>query len=504
MPKSTFYITTSIAYANAAPHMGHAYEEFLADVIARYKRNAGSDVFFLTGTDEHGTKICRSAEKNGISVQSFVDKNAEEFQKFYSSLDASFDDFIRTSDRKRHWPGAQMLWKKLAEKGDIYRSKYTGLYCVGCETFVGERDLVNGLCPHHNTPPEKVEEENYFFRLTKYVDIIREKIKTNEIRITPEGRKNEILSLLEEGVSDVSFSRPQSQIPWGIPVPEDLTQVMYVWCDALANYISALGYGNEDETNFKKNWPADLHVIGKDILRFHALLWPAMLLSAELPLPKEILVHGFLTSGGKKMSKSIGNVVDPKEYIEKHGSDALRSFFGREICPFEDGDFTDEKFLESYNANLANGIGNLVSRVIKMTEQYFEGKVEIKDAAEVPLKGKEGAPDISVKNYINKEALPAYHERMEHYELDRATDVIWTLIKKLDGYVTDYEPYKLIKTDKEKTEAVLGNLLYGIDRIADMLSPFLPIAALKIQDLLGRSSNDFSVKHVDTPLFPRK
>lgn len=504
MPKSTFYITTSIAYANAAPHMGHAYEEFLADVIARYKRNAGSDVFFLTGTDEHGTKICRSAEKNGISVQSFVDKNAEEFQKFYSSLDASFDDFIRTSDQKRHWPGAQMLWKKLAEKGDIYRSKYTGLYCVGCETFVGERDLVNGLCPHHNTPPEKVEEENYFFRLTKYVDIIREKIKTNEIRITPEGRKNEILSLLEEGVSDVSFSRPQSQIPWGIPVPEDPTQVMYVWCDALANYISALGYGNEDETNFKKYWPADLHVIGKDILRFHALLWPAMLLSAELPLPKEILVHGFLTSGGKKMSKSIGNVVDPKEYIEKHGSDALRSFFGREICPFEDGDFTDEKFLESYNANLANGIGNLVSRVIKMTEQYFEGKVEIKDAAEVPLKGKEGAPDISIKDYINKEALPAYHERMEHYELDRATDVIWTLIKKLDGYVTDYEPYKLIKTDKEKTEAVLGNLLYGIDRIADMLSPFLPIAALKIQDLLGRSSNAFSVKHVDTPLFPRK
>jgi methionyl-tRNA synthetase len=517
MPNSKFYITTSIAYANAAPHMGHAYEEFLADVIARYKRNRGFDVFFLTGTDEHGVKISRTAEKNGISVQSFVDKNAEDFQKFYASINASFDDFIRTSDKKRHWPGAQLLWKKLSEKGDIYKSKYTGLYCVGCEAFVLERDLVNGLCPNHNTPPEKVEEENYFFRLTKYVAEIKEKIGKDEIHIIPEARKHEILALLEEGVADVSFSRPEGQIPWGIPVPEDPNQVMYVWCDALANYISALGYGREDDSNFKKYWPADMHVIGKDILRFHALLWPAMLLSAGIALPKEILVHGFITSGGKKMSKTIGNVVDPKEYVEKHGSEALRSYFARDLSPFEDGDFTDEKFLESYNANLANGIGNLVSRVIKMTEQYFEGKVEMKDTGAAPFKrkmetvsGREEASGIPFKYYISEEILPAYHAHMERYELNKATDTIWSLIKKLDGYVTDYEPYKLVKTDKEQTEAVLANLLYGIHVVADILSPFMPDTSKKIQELLGASFADdgnptaFSVKHVDTPLFPRK
>ncbi|MCX6735576.1 MAG: class I tRNA ligase family protein [Candidatus Parcubacteria bacterium] len=510
MPNSKFYITTSIAYANAAPHMGHAYEEFLADVIARYKRDHGLDVFFLTGTDEHGTKICRTAEKNEMPVQEFVDKNAEEFQRFYASIQSSFDGFIRTSDKKQHWPGAQMLWKKLAEKGDIYKSKYTGLYCVGCEAFVGERDLVNGLCPNHNVPPEKVEEENYFFRLTKYADIIREKLENDEIRIVPEARKHEIIALIKEGVSDVSFSRPQSQIPWGIPVPEDPNQVMYVWCDALTNYISALGYGIGDETNFTKYWPADVHVIGKDILRFHALLWPAMLLSAEIALPKEILIHGFITSGGKKMSKSIGNVVDPKEFVEKYGSEALRSYFSRDLSPFEDGDFTEEKFLESYNANLANGIGNLVSRTIKMTETYFEGKVEVKDEIEVPLKGKDGAPDISVKDYLNHEVLPVYHGHMERYELNRATDTIWAVIKKLDGYVTDYEPYKLIKTDKEKTEAVLANLLYGIHTITHLLAPFMPETSKKIDEILGVSLSEegtaktFSVGHVDTPLFPRR
>jgi methionyl-tRNA synthetase len=517
MPNEKFYITTSIAYANAAPHMGHAYEEFLADAIARYKRNCGFDVFFLTGTDEHGVKISRAAEKNGVSVQSFVDKNAEEFQKFYASIESSFDGFIRTSNKQKHWPGAQALWKKLSEKGDIYKSNYTGLYCVGCEAFVGERDLVNGLCPHHNAPPEKVEEENYFFRLTKYAEEIREKIKQDEIRIIPEARKREILALLEEGVADVSFSRPEGQIPWGIPVPGDQNHVMYVWCDALANYISALGYGTEDESNFSKYWPADLHVIGKDILRFHALLWPAMLLSAGISLPKEILVHGFLTSGGKKMSKTIGNVVDPKEYVEKHGSEALRSYFSREISPFEDGDFTEEKFLESYNANLANGIGNLVSRVIKMSEQYFGGKIEKKDTAEVPLKrkvetvsGVEEAAGVPFKYYINQEILPAYHEHMNRYELNKATDTIWALIKKLDGYVTDYEPYKLVKTDKEKTEAVLANLLYGINVVADILSPFMPGTSKKIQEILGATfaadGNPvaFSVKHMDNPLFPRK
>ena len=499
--KEKFYITTSIGYANATPHMGHAYEEFLADVIARYKRNSGFDVFFLTGTDEHGVKIVRTAESKGQPVQDFVDENADAFKKFYDTIGASYDSFIRTSDKKKHWPGAIALWKKLVEAGDIYKSKYIGLYCVGCEAYVTERDLVNGLCPHHGVAPEKIEEENYFFRLSKYADEVRTKIETDEIRVTPDVRKNEILALFSDGISDVSFSRPKEQIPWGIPVPEDDKQMMYVWCDALSNYISALGYGREDVTKFDRYWPADVHVIGKDILRFHSLLWPAMLLSAKLPLPKEILVHGFITSEGKKMSKSVGNVVDPKEYVKNHGSESLRSFFARDISPFEDSDFTDAKFLESYNANLANGIGNLVSRVLKMTSQYFDGKVSVKEAADVPLKdGK------SLKNHIAEEILPAYRECMERYELTKASDIIWSLVKKLDGYITDYEPYKLVKTDKEKTEAILANLLYGISVIADILSPFMPETSEKILDLLGgdNEKNSFSVKTVDTALFPRK
>ena len=473
--------------------------------------------FFLTGTDEHGTKISRTAESKKQSVQSFVDENAETFRKFYDSMDSSYSSFIRTSDKEAHWPGAKALWEKLSASGDIYKSKYTGLYCVGCEAYVTEKDLVDGKCPHHGVAPEKIEEENYFFKLSKYADAVKAKIESNEIHIIPETRKNEILSLFTEGISDVSFSRPEGQIPWGIPVPGDPSQIMYVWCDALANYISALGYGREDSSLFDTYWPADVHVIGKDILRFHALLWPAMLLSAGLALPREILVHGFITSEGKKMSKSIGNVVDPKEYVEKHGKEALRSFFARDISPFEDSDFTDAKFLESYNANLANGIGNLVSRVLKMTGQYFEGKVVMNQDVEVLLKrkietvsGVEDTPGVPLNYYINEEILPAYHEHMEKYELTKATDTIWTLIKRLDGYITDYEPYKLVKIDKAKTEAILVNLLYGISVITNMLSPFLPETSEKIKSLLGGQFEEngtpisFSTKELETPLFPRK
>jgi methionyl-tRNA synthetase len=517
MSQQKFYITTSIGYANAAPHMGHAYEEFIADVMARYKRNCGFDVFFLTGTDEHGVKICRTAESKDMPYQAFVDENAEAFRKFYDTMSSSYDYFIRTSDKETHWPGATALWKKLSVSGDIYKAKYTGLYCVGCEAFVTEKDLVNGLCPNHNTAPEKIEEENYFFRLSRYADIVKKKIESDEIRIFPETRKNEILALFNDGIQDVSFSRPEGSIPWGIPVPDDTAQVMYVWCDALSNYISALGYGREDAEKFTKFWPADVHVIGKDILRFHALLWPAMLLCAGLPLPKEILVHGFITSEGKKMSKSIGNVVNPKEYVENYGSEALRAFFARDISPFEDSDFTEAKFLESYNAHLANGLGNLVSRTIKMANQYFDGKVAVNENNEVLLKrrvetvsGTTEAPGVTLKYFINEEILPSYHSHMERYDLNRATDIIWSLIKRLDGYITDYEPYRLVKTDKAKTEAILANLLYGIEVISDILSPFMPETAEKIHDLLGITSSPdgspvvFNVKTVDSPLFPRK
>lgn len=516
MPEK-FYITTSIAYANAVPHMGHAYEAFLADVIARYKRVEGFDVFFLTGTDEHGVKINRAAERGGLGPQAFVDKNAKEFTKFYTSLGMSYDEFIRTSDKERHWPGANALWKKLTDAGDMYKSKYVGLYCVGCESFVTEKDLVNGLCPNHNIPPDKIEEENYFFRLSKYAEQVKALIEKDELRIIPETRKNEILALFNETVPDVSFSRPQGTIPWGLPVPGDTAQVMYVWCDALANYISALGYGRENTENFSKYWPADVHVIGKDILRFHALFWPAMLLSAGLALPKEILVHGFITSEGKKMSKSIGNVIDPKEYIEKHGQNALRAYFAREISPFEDGDFTEAKFLESYNANLANGLGNLVSRTVKMAVDYFEGNINHHPEIEAPLKrrfetvsGVEEANGSSLPFVISSEILPKYREYMDHYEIHKAAEVLWGLMRRMDGYVTDYEPYRLIKIEKDKTEAVLWNLLYGIHHLTNMLYPMIPEASGKIREIVGAKVSEngdidsFFVKAVDKPLFPRK
>jgi methionyl-tRNA synthetase len=512
-----FYITTSIAYANAAPHMGHAYEAFLADVIARYKRMEGYDVFFLTGTDEHGVKISRAAERGGLGPQAFVDKNTKEFADFYTSLGVSYDEFIRTSDKERHWPGATMLWNKLTDAGDIYKSKYTGLYCVGCESFVTEKDLVNGLCPNHNVPPDKIEEENYFFRLSKYAERVKALIETDELRVIPEARKHEILSLFNEKVPDVSFSRPEGTIPWGVPVPGDSAQVMYVWCDALANYISALGYGGENEEKFSKYWPADVHVIGKDILRFHALFWPAMLLSAGLPPPREILVHGFITSEGKKMSKSIGNVVDPKEYIEKHGQNALRAYFAREISPFEDGDFTESKFLESYNANLANGLGNLVSRVVKMATDYFGGTVKNHPEIEVPFKrrfetvsGVEETNGSPIPYVISGEILPKYREHMDKYEIHKATEIVWGLMKRLDGYVTDYEPYRLVKTEKDKTEAILWNLLYGIHHAVGMLYPVMPEASDEIRRIVGAAVSEkgeveaFSVQSVDKPLFLRK
>ncbi len=516
MPEK-FYITTSIPYANAAPHVGHAYEAFLADVIARYKRMEGFDVFFLAGTDEHGIKISRAAERGGLGPQAFVDTNVKEFIALYESLEISYDEFIRTSDKEKHWPGANALWKKLSDNGDMYKSKYIGLYCVGCESFVTEKDLVGGLCPNHNAPPDKIEEENWFFRLSKHAGAVKNLIEKDELRVIPETRKREILSLFNEEIPDISFSRPEGTIPWGVPVPGDPTQVMYVWCDALANYISALGYGREDAENLTKYWPADLHVIGKDILRFHALFWPAMLLSAGLPLPREILVHGFITSEGKKMSKSIGNVIDPKEYIEKYGANAFRAYFAREISPFEDGDFTEAKFLESYNANLANGLGNLVSRVAKMAAEYFDGNIKNCMETSVPLKrkfetvsGVEEADGSPISRVIAGEILPKYREYMDRYEIHRAAEVLWGLMKRLDGYVTDYEPYRLIKTDTDKTEAVLWNLLYGIQYVSAMLYPIMPDASDKIREIVGAKVSEqgepesFSVKPVERALFPRR
>lgn len=513
--EDTFYVTTAIHYANAGPHIGHAYEGVLADILARYKRENGISTYFLSGTDEHGDKILRAAQKAEKTPQLFVDENTQKFKDLYENLGLSNDDFIRTSDPKKHWSGAIRLWKEIEKKGDIYRSTYKGLYCVGCESFITEKELVNGKCPHHDKEPEKIEEENFFFKLSKYTDQVKKLIESDKMKIIPVSRKNEMLAILEEGLNDISCSRPERDILWGIPVPESPGQTIYVWCEALANYISALGYGTDKDDLFKKFWPTDVHIVGKDILRFHALIWPAMLLSAELPLPKTIWVHGFVTSGGRKMSKSIGNVIDPVEYTRTYSTDALRYYMARELSPFEDGDFTKEKFIKVYNANLANGLGNLISRTLKMAEKYFDGNVSRKMSTDTPLRvrreslsGVENLDGYSIPHTIETDILPQYKKRMEEYDVQKAADVAWKLIGILDGYITDYEPFKLIKEDPEKTENILWNVLYGIFKVSFMISPIMPQTAKEIKEALGVITKDgepvsFQTKTLDKPLFAR-
>ncbi|MCK9345290.1 MAG: methionine--tRNA ligase [Candidatus Pacebacteria bacterium] len=521
MEEKKFYITTPIFYANAELHLGHTYSLVLSDVLARYHRFVGDRTFFLTGSDEHGDKIVRAAQKENLGPQAFVNKNVEKAQELLKELGISNDMFIRTSDQEQHWPGATKLWYALERAGDVYKGTYKGLYCVGCEAFITEKELVEGKCPLHDAAPEQIEEENYFFKLSKYAPEIKRLLESGEFKITPRSKANEIISLIasstaENELGDVSISRPERAIPWGIPVPNDPGQLMYVWCDALSNYLSAIGYGSSNETGFKSLWPADVQVLGKDILRFHALLWPAFLLSAKLPLPKELLVHGFVNSGGKKMSKSLGNVLMPRDFIAEYGRDALRYYLTREVSPVEDWDLTREKFKEVYNANLANGLGNLISRTLKMSEAYFGGVVE-GDASRVPaLRTKitafENAGDVSGLNLpylITNDILPRYHKHMSASEINKGADVVWELIGHLDQFVTDYEPFKLVKTDKDAAKDVIWGLLYGLREIGQMLTPIMPDTAARIAILVGASDIDggkitFNSKAPVEPLFKRK
>ncbi|OHA79696.1 MAG: hypothetical protein A2747_00085 [Candidatus Yonathbacteria bacterium RIFCSPHIGHO2_01_FULL_44_41] len=521
MSEKKFYITTPIFYANAELHLGHTYTLVLSDILARYHRLIGDRTFFLTGSDEHGDKIVRAAQKEGIGPQAFVNGNVAKMQELLKELGISNDLFIRTSDRELHWPGAKKLWHALESAGDIYKGTYKGLYCVGCEAFITEKELVNGKCPLHDTEPEHIEEENYFFKLSKYGPEIKRLLESGELKITPHSKVNEIIALLssltgENSLGDVSISRPERAIPWGVPVPDDPTQLMYVWCDALSNYISALGYGSDNEEKFKSFWPADIQVLGKDILRFHALLWPAFLLSAKLPLPRELLVHGFVNSGGKKMSKSLGNVLSPGEFIALYSRDALRYYLAREVSPIEDWDLTREKFKEVYNANLANGLGNLVSRTLKMAEQYFGGVVR-GDATHSPsirtkLTTIEAPGDVAGLNIpyiITNDILPRYHKHMSVSEINKAADVVWELIGHLDQFVTDYEPFKLVKTDKKAAEAVIWGLLYGLREVGQMLVPMMPDTAERITllvgvSLVGADEMVFNSKAPSEPLFRRK
>jgi len=504
-----FYITTPIYYVNDVPHIGHAYTSVLTDVLARYNRFLGKDVLFLTGTDEHGAKICRSAEAKGVDVKDFVDENSAKFKELFKLLNISNDDFIRTSDQERHWPNAQKIWGKIRVKEDVYKKKYEGLYCVGCEAFITERDLVDGKCIYHDKEPEKIEEENYFFKLSKYGDELKNLIEKDEFKIYPESKKKEVLSFIGEGLRDISISRPAKDIKWGIPVPWDSDHTLYVWAEALVNYLSALDYKGGGKL-YKKFWPADIHIMAKDILRFHAVVWPAILLSAGLELPKSLLAHGFINSGGKKMSKTLGNVVDPTDIASRYGVDALRYYLVRELTPFEDGDFTEEKFKETYNANLANGLGNYVSRVFKMAFTYFEGSIKKPDdvlLSQISIK-EDGKETYSVPYVFDKVLWPKYQKNMKEMKINKAADVAWEAISILDGYVQDYEPFRLIKTDKEKTEAVLWSLLCGLANIVWMIYPFMPETAEKIMAGLGVKNHkdsweEFKLNEVEN-LFPRK
>ena len=467
-----FYITTSIAYVNAPPHIGFALESIQADVIARYSRLLGKEVFFLTGTDEHGAKICRAAEKEDKSPEEFTNEISAKFKKLKDVLNLSNDDFIRTTDQKRHWPSAQKVWLKLKENGDIYKKEYQGFYCVGCEAFITKKDLIEGKCIYHQKEPEVIKEENYFFRLSKYQDKIKEAIEKNEIEIVPESRKNEMLSFIEQGLEDISFSRPRKDLKWGIPVPDDNSQTIYVWADALVNYISALDYVNNGD-KFKKFWPADVHCIGKDIQKFHCLIWPGMLISLGLEFPKKIFVHGYLTSNGQKMSKSLGNVIDPFELVKKYGADAVRYFLLREIPPTEDGDFSYEKFEKRYNSDLAGGLGNLVARVITL-------------AAKI----KELGGDVVFKKEISK-TQEEYRKTFEEFKFNETLVIIWSLISFCDEYIEKEKPWQ----EGEKQEEVISNLLFALSEIAKLLEPFLPETSEKIFNQLKTKKSE--------PLFPR-
>lgn len=467
-----FYITTSIPYTNAPPHIGFALEIIQADVLARYHKNFGDDVFFLTGTDEHGLKTLRAAEAAGKNPQDFADEISGKFKDLAKVLNISNDDFIRTTDEKRHKPAVYKLWEKYIASGDIYKKIYKGFYCAGCEAFKTQKELVDGKCIIHQKPVEVIEEENYFFKLSKYLPGIKKLIEKDELKIIPESRKNEILGMISQGLDDVSFSRVKEKY-WGWPVPGDDSQNLYVWQDALPNYISAIGYAY-DEKKFKKYWPADVHCIGKDIVKFHAIYWPAMLLSAKLKLPKSIFIHGFINVAGQKMSKSLGNVIDPFMLIEKYGTDAVRYYLLREILPTEDGDFTFEKFEQRYNSDLAGGIGNLVARVLGIT-----GEAETKETR----------PAKKIVEKI-KTIKNNYKSAVEKFKFNEALMSVWELISFCDKYINEE---KLWETKKPE---VINDLFFTIKEIADLLNPFLPETSEKIKKAIKNKKSE--------SLFPKK
>ena len=481
MPKS-FYITTPIYYVNASPHIGHAYTTIVADVLARYHRMIGENTFFVTGTDEHGDKIAEASQKAGVTPQEYADKISAQFRNLWPELAVTNDYFIRTTD-SNHIETVRYILQKVYDSGDIYFGSYEGFYCVGCERFYMEKELVNGKCPDHKTEPEHRKESNYFFRMSKYQDWLIGHIKENPDFIRPERYRNEVLAFLREPLEDLCISRPKSRLRWGITLPFDQDYVTYVWFDALVNYISAIGWP-DDQKSFKKWWTdtgGAVQYCGKDNLRQQSAMWQAMLMAVGLTPSKAIIINGFVTGeGGVKMSKSLGNTVNPIDVVKEYGTDAFRYFVTKELHPFEDSPFTAEKFKEAYNAGLANGLGNLTSRIMKMAEDNVE-----------PLN----------KGTIEQFAAlkePGFFEAVESFNLQKAMNVIWEKIAILDQKIQKEKPFALVKTDKEKGQVLILELVQSLNEVAVMLSPFLPETSEKILKCIREN------KMPEKPLFLRK
>ena len=482
---SRFYITTPIYYINAEPHLGHAYTTMIADAVARAHRLMGDDVFFLTGTDEHGQKVERAAQKAGIPTLAFADKTSERFRELSSLLNITNDDFIRTTE-PRHFRAAQAMWTRVKERGYIYKGKYEGWYCTVDEVFVPETQLVEGRCPTCGSKVEKVSEESYFFKLSAFQDRLREHYAQHPDFVTPSYRRNEIVSFLEGGLQDLSVSR--TSFSWGIPVPDDPAHVMYVWFDALTNYMTAVGYGDPaaaEAKRFEKYWPADVHLIGKEIVRQHGIYWPAFLMAADLPIPKQLVSHGWWMMDGAKMSKSIGNVVRPKDYVDRFGLDAFRYFVMREMNFGQDADFTDEAFVGRYNADLANDLGNLVSRATTMIHRYCGGVVP---KATATLLARE--PEVDLLRRIDA-LVSSVKAHANTFQLSLALREIWDVIGTTNRYIVTREPWALAKSlakDPAKREDLETSLYVAADTlrvVAELLRPFMPGSAERVLAMVG-------------------
>ena len=464
------YITTAIPYVNGNPHLGHAMDYILADVLRRYMMMQGDNVRLQAGTDEHGSKIYKKAADNNMPVKEYVDQNSQKFQDFIHSLGVDYTDFVRTTDAD-HERRCQQIWEKLSDH--IYKSKYEGWYCEGCEGFITDKEYEEneGICPDHKKPYVKLSEENYYLRISDFKDRIREAIESDEMKITPVFRKKEFLNLLKD-MPDVSISRPKESVAWGVPVPGDDSQVMYVWIDALSNYITILGYPEKDISDF---WPANTQIVGKDILRFHAGIWPAMLLGLGLPLPKNLLAHGFITVNGEKMSKSIGNVIDPVEILGKHGLVPFRYYFLRHASTTDDADFTWEKYEAAYN-ELANDLGNLVQRLSTLAKKN-------------EIAGQQG----ELKD------LPEFDERMQKYEFNFAFEILWKQIMDLNKRIDEEKPWALAKTDPAKAKEVLISLIKDLLDTNKRLAIFIPDTAEQIEAIFTAEQ----ITPPETPLFPK-